>query len=81
MTFSACKTRMKRLEKTRSSYDQHNMLLIAHNDYESLKEQPYIKGNHFSQVDEFYIQNMCKFQSYLDADSPNTHTENQFFTK
>ena len=71
MSVSACKARMSHLEKTWSTYDQNNMLLLNHKDYPTLGDQTYIKNDHFSQVEEFYIQNMCKFQTYIDQNLPN----------
>ena len=62
---------MAHLEKTWYFYDQNNRLILNHKEYPTLGEQPYIKEDHFSQVEEFYIENMCKFQAYLDQNPPN----------
>lgn len=75
LTVSNCKTRMNHLEKLWSTYEQNNMSIIAHKDFNSLQEQPYIKDDHFSCVEEHYIQNMCKFQTFMDSNSSNGNSD------
>ena len=55
MSVSAWKIQMQNLDKTWSSYDQNNMLIVNHKDYPTLGDQLYVKNNHFSQVEELYL--------------------------
>ena len=77
MTVSDCKARMKHLERVWSTYDQNNMMIIASKDYPALQDQPYIKDDHFTQVEEYYLQNMSKFQTFLDEYPTTTNPIDQ----
>ena len=51
------------------------MSIIAYKDYETLQNQPYFEEDHFSCVEEHHIQNMCRFQTFLDKNITNENND------